>query len=181
MSHRLIWAAGVASLALLAGCEKDAGEKAGAADAPAAAAVSEAASAAELAAVTPQLRAEAQELAGKLLDEAARTMAMDNFLPVAGQADVLTPMGHGRSHDWTVNLTAGKTYRIVGVCDFDCGDVNMELRDASGAVVSSDLLDDDVPIVEVSPTADGAYTARFIMTNCTAAPCFASARMFQRG
>lgn len=177
MSHRLIWAAGVASLALLAGCEKEAGEKAGAAEAPAAAA----ASAAELAAVTPQLRAEAQELAGKLLDEAARTMAMDNFLPVSGQADVLTPMGHGRSHDWTLNLTAGKTYRIVGVCDFDCADVNLELRDASGAVVSSDLLEDDVPIVEVSPTADGAYTARFIMTNCTTAPCFASARMFQRG
>lgn len=179
MSHRLIWAAGVASLALLAGCEKDGGEKAGAA--PVDASAAQAASGAELPAVTPQMRAEAQDLAGKLLDEAARQMAVDNFMPVAGATDVLTPMSHGGSHDWAVNLRGGQTYRIVGVCDFECEDLNLELRDGAGAVVSSDLLDDEVPIVEVSPTADGVYTARFIMANCTTAPCFASARMFKRG
>ena len=50
----------------------------------------------------------------------------------------------------------------------------------TGYEAHGDVLDDDVPIVEVAPAADARYTARLIMKACDSAPCLASARVFQR-
>lgn len=183
MLNRLTVAVSLASLALLAGCGDSGTDKAETPAAPANAAPAgdaAAASAAELATVTPEKDQEARALTTRLLDEAAGQMARDNFMPAAGQTDHHVHMGLNRTDDWTVNLTGGQTYRIVGVCNHGCENIDLELRDASGAVVASDVLDDDVPIVEVAPAADAAYTARLIMKACDSAPCLASARVFQR-
>lgn len=186
MMKRLIWVAGVASLALLGACNDGAGKtetdqaQTNAPAAAAAAAPAASATAEELARVTPAADAEARALTTQLLDEASNQMRRDNYVRVAEVADHHVQMGQGRNADWTVDLKAGQSYRIVGVCNIGCENVDMELRDASGAVVTSDVLADDVPIVEIAPTADAAYSARLIMKACETSPCLASARLFRR-
>jgi hypothetical protein len=76
------------------------------------------------------------------------------------------------SEDLTLSLDGGTEYQIVGVCDNDCSDVDITLYDASGSVVDSDLLDDDVPIVSVSPSRSGRYRVHVSMAVCTAEPCY---------
>ena len=72
----------------------------------------------------------------------------------------------------TLTLDAGTEYQIVGVCDNDCTDVDLTLYDAAGNVVDSDLLDDDVPIVSVTPSRSGRYRVQVSMAVCSAEPCY---------
>ncbi len=169
MLKPLTAAAALASLTLLAACGEDGADKTGAA-APAAAAA---------AAAAPD--PEAQALTERLLQEAAVQMARENFTPAEGVADQHREIAQDGSHEWTLNLRGGQTYRIVGVCNIGCENLDLELRDGAGTVVTSDVLEDDVPIVEIAPAADGAYRARLIMKDCADGPCLASARLFQRG
>jgi hypothetical protein len=45
--------------------------------------------------------------------------------------------------------------------------------------VASDLLPDDYPVAEFTPTENGQYIARVIMRTCTTAPCFTALRTYQ--
>jgi hypothetical protein len=76
------------------------------------------------------------------------------------------------SEDLTLTLDAGTEYQIVGVCDNDCSDVDLTLYNAAGAVVDSDMLDDDVPIVSVTPARSGRYRVHVSMAVCTTEPCY---------
>jgi hypothetical protein len=71
----------------------------------------------------------------------------------------------------TVNLDIGTEYQVMGVCDTDCTDVDLVVRDSGGNEVGSDVLDDDVPIVAVTPRRSGTYQVTVIMANCSAEPC----------
>ena len=74
--------------------------------------------------------------------------------------------------------SAARTYRIVGACDDDCSNLDLELIDVStGGVVASDMLQDDFPVVDFTPQANGRYIVRLLMQTCTVAPCFAGARV----
>lgn len=75
--------------------------------------------------------------------------------------------------NYTVTLTRGINYKIGGVCDNDCPDMDIKLLDPSGREVASDVLTDSVPIIDFKPTQGGAYTVRAIMYNCTSNPCSA--------
>jgi hypothetical protein len=56
----------------------------------------------------------------------------------------------------------------------------LELLDgATGAVVGSDLLADDYPVVSYTPAADAPYFVRLILRTCTQAPCYIGARGLQ--
>jgi hypothetical protein len=63
-----------------------------------------------------------------------------------------------------VKLSGGGEYSLVGVCDTDCSNMDIQLLDASGKEVAKDVEDDDFPIVGV--TASGSYVARVIMVAC---------------
>jgi hypothetical protein len=80
-------------------------------------------------------------------------------------------LADGAAEDVEMTLDAGKEYVILGVCDVDCSDLDLILRDRSGAVVDSDFEVDDVPIVTVTPSRTGTYTVEVRMASCSAAPC----------
>jgi hypothetical protein len=103
-------------------------------------------------------------------------------LDQAGQA--ATSMGYSMSHDiyqgrldddavdnLTVNLRSGQRYKILGVCDQDCRDIDLTLYDGNGNVVASDLATDDKPELTVTPSRGGEYRVKVSMANCTADPC----------
>ena len=76
----------------------------------------------------------------------------------------------------TVKLSAGTSFSIVGVCDLDCGNLDIRLLDIGGNEVTKDIQDDDFPIVNV--TTAGTYTARVIMVKCKSNPCAFGAKAF---
>jgi hypothetical protein len=80
-------------------------------------------------------------------------------------------LGEDRNEEVSVRLRAGVRYAIVGVCDEDCKDLDLVLYNGSGRELASDIEEDDVPVVEVTPDRDGLYMARAVMANCGAEPC----------
>ncbi len=136
-------------------------------------------------AATPQVsmsardRAEIRDVARGYLDEAAKELAK-GFSPVAGVEDVVVAMQPTEVHAWKLNLENGKNYRIIGECDNECSDLDMELLDPAGKIVERDTLPDSAPVINIQPTRAGAYTARLVMKTCTVAPCYAAARLYHQ-
>jgi hypothetical protein len=82
------------------------------------------------------------------------------------------------SDSWTFWLDGRSDYTIIGVCDDDCGDIDLTILDDDNDVVAEDLLEDDYPIVNVSPRKDGAYTIDVDMYECDVEPCYFGIAIF---
>ena len=123
-----------------------------------------------------------------MLAVSAPLEAADPGRVVGGQLDhVRSEMrgsGYRETHDQTigslrsgaherfeVSLREGTSYRIIGVCDEDCDDLDIVLYDENGNEIDSDREDDSIPIVEVSPRWDGKFEVRVNMASCEIAPC----------
>lgn len=119
----------------------------------------------------------ARELAQRLAR--AETLLTEN-----GYARAAGPfaggVGAGEGRRFTVMLRAGQDYRIVGVCESRCRDLNLRLRDARGALVAQDVLDDAIPIIHVQPNATGQYAIEAVMVRCSAAPCWFAFNVYSR-
>lgn len=134
--------------------------------------------------ISPELREQFLARVRGYLDMAARQLG-GGMEPAPGLADELAAMQPGTDHRWRVDLAGGRAYRIVGACDDDCENIDIELIDgATGGVVASDMLAEhtpprraDFPLVEFTPPADGRYIVRLLMQRCARAPCFAGARI----
>ena len=77
-------------------------------------------------------------------------------------------------------LAAGPAYRFVIVCESACGAGEVELLDPAGARVGDPGVLVNMPKLEVAPTAAGTYILRVAMTDCAAASCAFSARLYAR-
>ncbi len=98
--------------------------------------------------------------------------------PMQGFADEITPMQPGTDHRQVVSLDGGVGYMVVGACDGDCTNYDIELIDMrTGGVGASDMLPDDFPVVNFTPPATGQYMIRSLMQACSVAPCYAGARV----
>lgn len=127
--------------------------------------------------ITTAVRQQLIGQVGTLLDQTQQQFAAGMVAPT-GMADEVRPMQPGTDHRWTVNLIANTPYTIIGACDGDCTNIDIELIDmATGGVVSGDMLADDYPVVNFSPPADGVYLVRLLMQTCTIAPCYAGGRV----
>ena len=80
-------------------------------------------------------------------------------------------MANGASDSWSFTLPGGNSYKIVGVCDNDCQDLDIRVS-VGDDVVAEDVLDDDVPIVNFSAKSETRYSVRVTMATCKADPCF---------
>jgi hypothetical protein len=94
-----------------------------------------------------------------------------------GFEDRIVALQPGTDSRFVMRLTGGTPYTFVGVCDVDCNNVDIELIDMrTGGVVGSDLLPDDIPIVNFTPTETGEYMVRTLLQTCTGAPCYTGTR-----
>ena len=94
--------------------------------------------------------------------------------PFSGQ------LAQGQYQNIPVTLNAGGEYRIVGVCDSDCSDLDLVLYDANNNVVSQDNLTDAVPVVSVQPQVSGQFTAQAVMHTCNVSPCYYALALYGR-
>jgi hypothetical protein len=81
---------------------------------------------------------------------------------------------------YTVTLRAGQDYRIVGVCDNRCGDLDLRLRDPNDREIARDVLEDSVPVIHVRPYATGQHAIDVEMQGCTGAPCWFAFNVYSR-
>ncbi len=64
-------------------------------------------------------------------------------------------------------LESGKSYAFLGVCDEDCGDLDLSLYDASNRVVDYDAQIDDFPLVQAYVLRDSVFRVKVTMSNCS--------------
>lgn len=126
--------------------------------------------------VTAEQDVELQRLVGSYLDTIQSRLGQ-GVQPAAGFQDGIADLQPGADARWQIHLLGGTPYHIVGACDNECTNVDIELIDPNGTIVASDTLPDDYPIVSFTPAAAGYYQVRVMMMTCTLAPCYAGARV----
>jgi len=70
-----------------------------------------------------------------------------------------------------VTLQEGWEYRMAGVCDMDCFDLDLVLFDPRGAEVAFDVFEDALPILAHTPDTTGEHKVEVIMVACDVEPC----------
>jgi len=105
---------------------------------------------------------------------------IEGFSQDRGTADWVGALQSGQPQYWEVQLARGATYQIVGVCDEDCKDVDMEVYDSRGTSVGSDTLADDYPRVQLTPASSGTFSVKIWLHTCSTEPCYAAARVLRR-
>lgn len=137
-------------------------------------------SASQQANITPEQDQQLRGLIGSLLNNYQQNLAQGMTVPT-GFSDEITSLQPGHDYRWQVNLQGGTQYRVLGACDNECSNVDIELIDNSGAVVASDKAPDDKPVVNFTPASSGQYIVRVILQTCTVGPCYVGARMVAPG
>ena len=105
---------------------------------------------------------------------------ISGFSKDRGTSDWVGGLRSGQPQYWEVQLARGATYTLVGVCDSDCKDVDMEVYDGGGRSVGSDVLDDDYPRVQVTPSSSGTFSVKIWLHECSREPCYAAARVLRK-
>jgi hypothetical protein len=106
-------------------------------------------------------------------------------LAEAGYRGLETGRAGSMDHDvevrFPISLQEGTEYRIVGVCDDDCEDMDLTLLDPLGREVDSDHLPDPSPLLVHEPDASGEYTVSVYMASCWVDPCAYQILPFAKG
>ena len=76
---------------------------------------------------------------------------------------------NGADQSFTVTLTGGKEYSLIGVCDADCENLDIYVTDDKGKEVTRDVEPDDYPVVYIKQ--GGTMTVRVVMKGCSNSPC----------
>jgi len=79
-----------------------------------------------------------------------------------------------------INLTGGRRYAIIGVCDNDCRDVDLQVFSGDGTKIGEDLEVDDQPLVQFSAQYTGQYRVKVLMANCNTNPCYYGVQVLTR-
>ena len=80
-----------------------------------------------------------------------------------------------------VSLTAGTHYVIVGACDNDCSDVDLQVFNNQGTKLGEDMETDDKPVVEITPSYTGQFRVKVLMATCRTNPCYYGVQVFAQG
>ena len=80
---------------------------------------------------------------------------------------------------YLTELEPNTNYLIVGVCDGDCGDLDLQIDDPSGTTLDTDVEDDDAPVLEFK-TGDSVYYKLLVdMVTCGTDACFYGVGIFK--
>jgi hypothetical protein len=130
-------------------------------------------------AIAPSAYAQSAEYIRQLasqLSQARSSYVPSSYRLVTGpDNDILAA---GDSDNYNVTLQGGRSYKLIGVCDNDCTDLDITLYDSDGDVVDRDLLDDDKPVVSVSGKSSGRYRMNVSMAKCSTGSCYYSVAVY---
>lgn len=109
----------------------------------------------------------------------AQAMAAQQGFQLVGQP-YAGSLAQGQSWNVPAQLVAGYDYRVLGVCDRDCADLDLVLFDSAGRQVSQDTTTSSQPVVGVQPTYNDNFTIQVQMYNCSVAPCYYALALYGR-
>lgn len=124
--------------------------------------------AALIAAAAPVAASSAQDVIGQLFDKANEIYTGKGYAGTGWERR--GTLEQGKEQRIQVTLNGAGSYQLIGVCDTDCKNLDIQLLDANGKEVDKDVQDDDFPIVGVD--ASGVYTARVVMVTCEGSCAF---------
>jgi hypothetical protein len=82
---------------------------------------------------------------------------------------------------FSLTLLEGLQYKVAGVCDNDCENLDLVLFGPGGEEVASDRLSDAIPLLAVTPDVGGEHRVAVQMTTCTIEPCGFTVATFVTG
>jgi hypothetical protein len=103
------------------------------------------------------------------LDASVATMRAEGFTQQG--AFRFGRLNDGGTETLRIDLMGGHSYIVVGVCDTDCDDLDLMLRNAAGTEIDSDYEVDDVPVVAAEVARNGTYQLTVSMASCSIEPC----------
>lgn len=112
------------------------------------------------------------------LTRAETTLSERGYLRAAGP--FAGGLADNRARRFTVMLRAGQDYRIVGVCERRCSNLDLRLFNANNDLVAQDVLGDAVPVIHVRPAATGNHDIEAGMAQCDEAPCWFAFNVYSR-
>ncbi len=81
---------------------------------------------------------------------------------------------------YLTDLEPDTGYLIVGVCDGDCGDIDLQIEDEDGDTLDTDVEDDDAPVLEFRTSSNSDhYKLTLDMVTCDADVCFYGIGIFK--
>ena len=112
-------------------------------------------------------QAPGQDLLDTVTEKATELFGEKGFTPTGWVSN--GALGQGGEKRVSVTLKGGSVYTIVGICDGDCSDMNLNMYASDGKEIDNDLEDDDFPIVAASDS--GSYTLNVSMKACKSSNC----------
>jgi hypothetical protein len=82
--------------------------------------------------------------------------------------------------EYELELSGGYDYIAIGVCDGDCGDLDLVLYDDDDNRLENDIGGDDVPIIAGYVKYDSTYYLEVIMVHCRTATCAYGVALYAR-
>ena len=79
-----------------------------------------------------------------------------------------------------INLNAGMHYAMVGVCDNDCTDVDLQLFGGDSTKLAEDVDTDDKPVLQFVAPYTGQYRMKVLMPSCNQNPCYYGVQVFMK-
>ena len=98
----------------------------------------------------------------------------------ADRAPITGSLNDDADQSQMINLTGGQQYAIIGVCDNDCTDVDLQIYSGDGTKIDEDMETDDTPVLEFRAQYTGQYRIRVIMATCNTAPCYWGVQVFAK-
>ncbi|MCW3847765.1 hypothetical protein OF829_10980 [Sphingomonas sp. LB-2] len=111
--------------------------------------------------------APAQDILDQLADKASELFKEKGLSPTGWVSN--GGLAEGGQKTVSVTLKGGSVYSVVGMCDGDCGDLNLRVTDSSGNVIGEDLKDDDFPLIVTDKS--GTFQATVSMVKCKVSQC----------
>lgn len=119
--------------------------------------------------VSPAQRSSALDSLSGLLEWAAAEMLADGYTPT--EAPKVGRLGHGATTYVSVSMLANRDYQIIGVCDDQCTDLDLQLFSPQQQLLDADHSADALPVVFTSPRTSGTYYIRIWMNGCSSSIC----------
>ncbi len=109
-----------------------------------------------------------EDMAGRLTLVGAEFMSL-GFLEIGDER--VGSLNNEQTVSIPITLEAGREYRMVAVCDQDCFDLDLALLDPEGETLTSDVLDDAIPILAHIADSTAEHSVEVRMIACGLEPC----------
>jgi 2-methylaconitate cis-trans-isomerase PrpF len=81
----------------------------------------------------------------------------------------------------TVLLSPNREYTFVAVCDQNCNEVNLIVKDMNGKKIATDVTNTAVAVVNFKPPSEDRYQVSVRMEKCSARSCNFGLGIFSKG